>query len=475
MLSTKVRLITVWVMASLLASCANIYKAKNPTITDYQFANTYRADYHSSVREVGDNLVILAFSGGGTRASALSYGVMQELRDTLYLSSNGHKQALLDDVDFISAVSGGSFTAAYYAVFGDELFTRFEEDFLRQSVEDALWSRLLSPRHWFRSIWSGIDRTEMAIEYYDTQVFRGAKFSDIPIGERPFVLINATDLSRGVRFPFDQDSFDWICGDLSRMSIARAVTASSAVPVAFPTVVLKNNASECDLSGSPLKSRFEHLDHGSVKKRAYINNVRALRNPDEKPFIHLVDGGISDNLGLRAVSDQLEVFGADSRREFDRELKRVVVILVNSAVAPRRMMDSSPTNPSIFETIDAVSSGLIDSYAEDTKGYFFDQASEFKLQITEQRPDIEFHIIEVSFQAITEDGQRKFFNNLPTTLALKEAQVDAVIAAGRSLLRSAPEFQRLKSSLDAEIKYSTSGSNFELQRKLKFAPYSGEE
>jgi hypothetical protein len=64
---------------------------------------------------------------------------------------------------------------------------------------------------------------------------------------------------------------------------------------------------------------------------------------------------------------------------------------------------------------------------------------------------------------------------LPTTLALKEAQVDAVIAAGRSLLRSAPEFQRLKSSLDAEIKYSTSGSNFELQRKLKFAPYSGEE
>ena len=308
MFVVKLRLISTLVLLCLLTSCANIYKAKNAVITNYQLTNTYRADYHNTIHKVGDNLVILAFSGGGTRASALSYGVMQELRDTLYVSSDGNKQALLDDVDYISAVSGGSFTAAYYAVFGDELFTRFEEDFLRQSVEDALWSRLLSPRHWFRSIWSGIDRTEMAIEYYDSQVFRGAKFSDIPIGERPFVLINATDLSRGVRFPFHQDSFDWICGDLNSMSIARAVTASSAVPVAFPTVVLKNNASKCDLAGSPLKSRFEHLDHGSVKKQAYINNVRALRDENEKPYIHLVDGGISDNLGLRAVSDQIRGF-----------------------------------------------------------------------------------------------------------------------------------------------------------------------
>ena len=467
----------VWslLVVVLVSSCASVYKAHNKSITHYEFDKSYRSDYYNSRHDVGENMVILAFSGGGTRASALSYGVMQELRDTVYSQAIGQKSALLDDVDYISAVSGGSFTAAYYAVFGDELFTRFEPDFLRQSVEGALWSRLLSPRHWFRSIWSGLDRTEMAIEYYDSQVFRGAKFSDIPMDERPFVLINATDLSRGTRFPFDQDSFDWICGDLSSLSIARAVTASSAVPVAFPSVVLKNHASECDLSKSPLLSRVEALDHLSVKKERYLRNVHALTNKESTPYLHLIDGGISDNLGLRAVSDHLELFGVDAPGEIDEDLKRVVVILVNSAVAPQRQMDLSPSSPSVFETIDAVSSALIDSYTEETKGYFFDQASEFKLHVTEHRPDIEFHVIEVSFQAIAENGQRKFFNNLPTTLELEEAQLDAVIAAGRSLLRQAPEFQKLKASLQAEIKGSAEGSNYQLQKQLRNAPLSVED
>lgn len=475
MIGLMLRLISISLMVIFLASCANIYKAQNKAIADYKFENSYRSDYYNSRHDAGDNMLILAFSGGGTRASALSYGVMQELRDTVYLDDEGAKKALLDDVDYISAVSGGSFTAAYYAVFGEELFTRFESDFLRQSIESALWSRLLSPSHWFRSIWSGLDRTEMAIEYYDSQVFRGAKFSDIPMDDRPFVIINATDLSRGTRFPFDQDSFDWICGDLNSMSIARAVTASSAVPVAFPSVVLKNHASDCDLTKSPLQARFEQMGHDSVRKEAYIKNVRALMNREKTPYLHLIDGGISDNLGLRALSDQLDLFGVDTSGKIDKDLKRVVLILVNSAVAPQRQMDLSPSSPSVFETVDAVSSALIESYTEETKGYFFDQASEFKLHITERRPDIEFHVIEVSFQAITENGQRRFFNNLPTTLELEEAQLDAVIAAGRSLLRQAPEFQRLKASLNAQIKDSKGGSNYQLERRLRNAPLSVEE
>jgi len=56
--------------------------------------------------------IILAFSGGGTRAAALSYGVMKELRDT-GIPVEGNEVSLLKDVDAISAVSGGSFTAAY--------------------------------------------------------------------------------------------------------------------------------------------------------------------------------------------------------------------------------------------------------------------------------------------------------------------------------------------------------------------------
>jgi len=61
----------------------------------------------------GDLLLIVAFSGGGTRAAAFSYGVLEELRDTR-VTLNERNRRLLDEVDILSGVSGGSFPAAYY-------------------------------------------------------------------------------------------------------------------------------------------------------------------------------------------------------------------------------------------------------------------------------------------------------------------------------------------------------------------------
>ena len=58
-----------------------------------------------------ENLVVLAFSGGGTRAAAFSYGVLEFLRRTEVVAPNGTKFRLLDGVDVITGVSGGSFTA----------------------------------------------------------------------------------------------------------------------------------------------------------------------------------------------------------------------------------------------------------------------------------------------------------------------------------------------------------------------------
>ena len=88
----------------------------------------------------GAKPILLAFSGGGTRAAAMSYGVMQELRDTL-IDVDGKSVRVLDEVDAISSVSGGSFTAAYYGLYRDRLFTDYESEFLRQSVHFAFSRR----------------------------------------------------------------------------------------------------------------------------------------------------------------------------------------------------------------------------------------------------------------------------------------------------------------------------------------------
>jgi NTE family protein len=112
----------------------------------------------------------VAFSGGGTRAAALSYGVMQELRDTV-VPLNGKDERLLDAISAISSVSGGSFTSAYYGLYGDRLFVDFEDRFLRRDIEGALLRGLLNRLRWF----SSRDRTEMAVAY------SGRTFSATPL------------------------------------------------------------------------------------------------------------------------------------------------------------------------------------------------------------------------------------------------------------------------------------------------------
>jgi NTE family protein len=80
--------------------------------------------------------LLVSFSGGGTRASALAYGVLQELRDT-QVGVGGERERLLDEIDVITSVSGGSFTSAYYGLYGDRIFEDFEERFLRRNVQSA--------------------------------------------------------------------------------------------------------------------------------------------------------------------------------------------------------------------------------------------------------------------------------------------------------------------------------------------------
>jgi len=118
----------LWLIPLLvLQGCATVYKPENQSITAIDNTKGYRlVQSHSG--DYGDHLIFLAFSGGGTRAAALSYGVLQELRDT-QVDTRGHRVRLLDEVDSISSVSGGSFTAAYYGLFGDKTFSDYETVF----------------------------------------------------------------------------------------------------------------------------------------------------------------------------------------------------------------------------------------------------------------------------------------------------------------------------------------------------------
>ena len=305
-------------------------------------------------------LMLLAFSGGGTRASALAYGVLEELSHT-DVAVDGRSIRLLDEVVRISAVSGGSFTAAYYGLHGDKLFSDFEETFLRRNVEGDLYKGLLNPRQWFDSR----DRTEMAIDYYDKHVFHEATFADMIQPDRPQIIINATDIGKGVRFSFVQEYFDLLCSDLSSYPISRAVAASSAVPVLFNPVVVKNH-SGCETTRPDWLNTSAKRSKSSPQLALTAAGLESYLDKENRKYIHFVDGGISDNLGLRALYDFIGIAGgAKSALKLinNTSPSQLFIISVNDSASDSHPdMDSNNQPPSVFELMSAVSRVQLSRY-----------------------------------------------------------------------------------------------------------------
>ncbi|MGI9431996.1 MAG: patatin-like phospholipase family protein, partial [Myxococcota bacterium] len=300
-------------MASLLATSCTHLRARNVPLERIDPEEGYRQELVLNRNGMGDLVLLLGFSGGGTRAAALSYGVLQELRDT-HVALAGGRTRLLDEVDLITSVSGGSFTSAYYALHGDRTFEEYESRFLKRSVSRDLFFRLLWPHNWIRLLLPFYDRTELAIDYYDAKIFDDAKFSDLIEANGPMIQINSTDISIGAPFSFTQPDFDSICSDLSELNVSRAVTASSAVPIVFPTIVLANYAGTCGYEEPPW-IREALASRGDSARRFNIASERhSYLDRSKKPYVHLVDGGIADNLGVRGPLDEALVAGGLAER-----------------------------------------------------------------------------------------------------------------------------------------------------------------
>lgn len=435
------------VLVLLTGGCASYGVVENQSRSTAADEPRYSLREFQKRWETDDNAVMLAFSGGGTRAAALAYGVLKELRDTP-LSAQNSSGHLLDEVHSISSVSGGSFTAAYYGLHGDRIFEDFEEVFLRRDVQGALLHRLFDPFHWF----SGTGRTEMAVRYYGDAVFQNATFADLWNAGGPMILINTSDFGRGVRFSFIQEYFDLLCSDLSSFPLARAVTASSAVPVLFNPVVVQNHP-DC---GNELPGWLQRIGEQAAQDPELAMTVAGLTSYFDRSqlqYVHFVDGGITDNLGLRAFYDVVSLAGGAGHylEGFKRIApRRLVMISVNASTSRQSAMDQSPRLPSILDSISAMSDVQLHRYNTATITLVKHSLRKWAAQVATPERPVELYFILLDLQALRDPQQRHFLNQAPTSFSLTDEQVDGLIAAGGELLRSHPEFQRLLRDLAAD-------------------------
>lgn len=177
MFKNLINIFCVFLFGILFTACATKEPILNKPITKEAFE---KLKVNKILNNKDDLSLILTFSGGGTRAASLSYGVLKELRN----------QGLLDEVDVISSVSGGSFTSAYYGLYGEKIFEDFEEKFLKKPIQTTLIDTFLNPFNWFYLSFAG--RSDYVSEYYEKEVFGKKTFADLR-EDSPKIIINATD------------------------------------------------------------------------------------------------------------------------------------------------------------------------------------------------------------------------------------------------------------------------------------------
>lgn len=441
--------------------------AKYDITAGYRFEKL-RADTVMSPRNSENLFVMLAFSGGGTRAAAMSYGVLAQLRAAKIhinpttgepekcapLDSPACKateRSLLDEVDVISSVSGGSFTSAYYTLFGDEIFnadSNFHRRFLYHRVQSDLAKQAVySLKSWPHLL----ERTEIAAKYYNDNIFKNANFGNLEHSSRPYLILNATDASTGARFEFTQQQFDLLCADLSKTPVARGVTASSAFPVLLNSIRMDSfNAKKDNCGYVPSLWEKNGLSDFAVNPVRYrrAKDAAAYRDTSRK-HLHLLDGGLADNLGLRAfiqsmisgdqqtkrVSNDSILYGGWSlmQRLTRKPIKRVIVITVDARTNNPKNWDTKTSGPGLVSVVDA-SAGI-------PMGNFTSETLEMMRQIVRDTTTgfnkIKFYAASVGIDNVALPDERKFLNAAGTNFELPEFTVNCLMSRSAQTLRGA--------------------------------------
>jgi len=476
MTNKNTRGLLVLATVALLGGCATATRPVNPPITEISPNTGYRFEVRQAQQlNAKENLVILAFSGGGTRAAAFSFGVLEFLRRTEVIGPKGNKGNLLDAVDVITGVSGGSFTALAYGLYGDKLFAEYEQRFLKRDVQGEIVSRSFSPSYWGKLNTTGWGRSELAAELYDEILFNGATFGDLNRGKGPLILASATDISTGSRFVFSQGVFDIICSDLNGVRLSRAASASSAVPVVLSPVTMNNYGGTCKRTLPAWEKLFiDNPDPPRPAARAIrsLHAQEAFGDSVNRPYIHLVDGGVSDNVGMRAVLDALEILEALHEAGVPSPLdgaRRIVVFVVNSLSSPPTNWDKSEVAPGTVDILLKSAGTPIDAFSFEAVELLKDTAAHWNTlrhirksaafaankdpAVTNalRAPDAEIYAIDVSFAALKDKAELDYLNLQPTTFVLPPEAVDRLRAAAGKIILDSPEFQRLLKDVGARV------------------------
>lgn len=439
--------IVIAAMAAALGGCA--HRTWNQPIRDLASADRY--EFSNRLPQNSPELfVVLAFSGGGTRAAAFSYGVLETLRDTRVMVDS-QSRPLLGEVDVITSVSGGSYTAAYYGLFGDRIFSDFKAGFLYRDWQGELTRLLFRAGSLARLPSSDYNRSDLVAAYLDRTLLERRTFRDMSRQGLPFVIINASDINNATTFSFIQQQFDFLCSDLGSYPVANAVMASSAVPGPFASIAVRNYDDCPERHQNWVK---DALDHDSMLARRHSVALALDRYADatRMPILRLVDGGVTDNLGVRGsmmspvaqYGDVPAMAGAFSPQQL-RQVRHVLVIVANAQVYPEAGWATRGREPGLVPMLQGSFDAALGILNTETLALARSEFLMWQDHVNAMRgpdePKVDVNFSILTFEQIEDLEDRRRFNEMPTTFQLQPQAVDALISKSRNLLERSSEYR----------------------------------
>ena len=417
------RLFVLISLAAILQGCNTLAYTNSPQLDDPPLS-AGRASFalEEDRGEHHKTLFVLALSGGGSRAAYWSASSMLKLQ-TLYQDLD-----MLAEVDAISAISGGSMSAAYYAISADgENDPYFEMEkgkrpIWDESVKQAVTINFLGrwfgnwfwPHNFLRFWFTAYDRTDIMAETLSDNLYDTHSGHDFTLGEinpnRPNLILNATissgeDYAKGFTYT-KEDFHDYLCSNVDDYELARAVMSSASFPAAFNSMTLRS--------------------YGQPDQQG---RCAALDERAEKRYLHTIDGGTFDNLGLAS--------GLRFLHENDQDYERIVVILIDAYAKPMGLSttDPNPRSPldyiidtNFMDSVNALMDRNRSKVLSDMRNYAFRNAAEGKQTIF-YHVTFESFNDEMRLEQGSDQSLKQALFEIPTSLSIDQAGKDAIDAA----------------------------------------------
>ena len=448
-------------LALTLGGCASVYNQPLNAPTSHPVGGFVRpagaAETAIPARGVsGDTVIGLVLSGGGTRASAFAYGVL----DRMSKYKTRQQGPLLDHVGVVSGVSGGAIMAAYYGLKGPAALRDFRARYLTQDLMAQL-DTSFSLGNVSRALGGGVNTDNKLRDWFNANLFHDATFADLA-GRRPVTLINATDIYNRTPFLFTPPTFAAACSDITQYPLAAAVAASSAVPGVFAPVVIETYPDQCQTPLPGWITAAAANPNASPLLHAYARGMTDIRSGRVK-YVKLFDGGLIDNYGLSGITimraGQTTPYGP-LRPEEAVNLRRLMFLVVDAGQGPKGNWSSTLEGPAGKELVGAVVDVLVDSNARASYTAFEETMKAWRDSIVKWRcglkaseaarlrgkggpwncRDLKFTIARVSFDQLGPE-RAKVLGAVPTSFTLPADSIDTLTQAGGDALDANAAFQ----------------------------------